>query len=165
MKHKAFQSFMSGAVESASPDPGAVRQAGYIPFSSDRMPTRKQVAAALTQQPQCPQELGAETCECRDHRGDLIHGFREYGGRPTGDGSNPFPPGSAGAMQFVDVERVNAQIVAAVGAAREVENQIDMREAAAYAAANAPMALAEAEQALADEMRRVREETEGWSAS
>ncbi|HEV8699882.1 MAG TPA: hypothetical protein VGV60_01270 [Candidatus Polarisedimenticolia bacterium] len=152
-----FKNFMKGAIESPTPAP-----AGYIPFSADRMPTRKQVEAALAEREPCPQELGlADVCDCRNHYGEPIHGFREYGqgmGRLTGDGSNIFPPGSASAMQHVDVQHVNAQIVAAVEAAREAQDRIDEREAAA---ANAPMALAEAEQALADEMQRLREEAGG----
>jgi len=91
------------------------------------------------------------------------HGIREYGqpmGRLTGDGRNIFPAGSAGAMQYEEAERVNAQIQRAVDAAQEAQEQYDRREAAEYAA-QAPMALAEAEQALAEEMRRLREESGG----
>lgn len=154
-----FKTFMSGAVESTSPAPGAVRQAGYIPFRTDRMPTRKQVEAAMLAKPEpCPQMLGtAEVCDCRNHRNEPIHGLRSFGqGLARAGVIEPMRAATspADSLAYLD-ERTHQEKLEY--AARLLEEQI-AREDAAYLPQPDPQAAADAIDALRAEMRRQQEE-------
>jgi hypothetical protein len=151
MKASKFSEFMRGPV----PAPQGVRPQYQVAIAS-KPPTHKQVDQWLAPPEACPQEMGlAEVCDCRDHRGDPIHGFREFGApmpRIIGEGANIFPPGSTDPLMLQDSEAMTARINGAIEAAAAAVQQAELAEQAQLALAAQSPANAEALAALTEEV-------------
>lgn len=148
-----FREFMRGG-DPPPHDPYAVRQAQYIPATADRPPTRKQVAAMLATPEPCPQELGlSEVCDCRDHRGDPIHGLREFGDqRGRFQDSPPLRPGTTPATSLAYLnERQHEERLQL--AARILDERLAREEAGYTPPPPDPQAAIDAMQELAAVMR------------